>query len=526
MRSPENKEIAARLSSPIDSLEKGSDRSAEINTPLGEADSAQDVLLRRSHIFDVVLANLPDLICTFDLDGCFTYANSALLEVWQQTLEAIIGKNTFDLQYPQELAARIQQEVKNVISTHRPVKNLTPFAGARGDERVYEYIFSPIRGSDLSIEGVTCTARDVTDRENIAKDIAFSQQRLQQVLEQAPVAIVVLRGRDLVIELANPFYHELVQNRQLVGRTLAEAIPELGEHVFDALRQALETGETFTASEWLIPYAPRGDGVVENRWFNVAYQPLREADGSLVRVIAVCNDVTQQVLSRRELERANRELEEFAFVSSHDLQEPLRMIGIYSELLHRRYLGEDPKAAEFVGLVRQGVDRMEELIRDLLAYSRTIHADHTPPGKADLNESLAEAVKSLKAKINETNALIKSATLPIVCGETSQFMLVFQNLLSNSLKYHRSGFAPEIEISSRREGNDWIVSLRDNGIGFEPKYERRIFGLFKRLHKNEFSGTGLGLAICERIIERYGGRIWAEGRPGQGATFSMALGEA
>ena len=526
MRPPKNEKLLASLRLPGNPLGEGSDESTDPNISIPEIDDERKELLRRSHIFDVVLANLPDLICTFDLNGCFTYANAALLDVWQQTLKSIIGKNTFDLQYPPELAARIQEEVKNVIATQRPVKNLTPFTGARGEERVYEYIFSPIRGSDLSVEGVTCSARDVTDRENMAKEIAFSQQRLQQVLEQAPVAIVVLRGLDLTIELANPFYHELVANRQLVGRTLAEAIPELGHHVFEALRKVLETGETFTASEWLIPYAPRGDGAIENRWFNVAYQPLREADGSVVRVIAVCSDVTQQILSRRELERANRELEEFAFVSSHDLQEPLRMIGIYSELLQQRYIGDDPKAVEFVQLVRQGVGRMEELIRDLLAYSRTVHADRAATGKADLNVSLAEALTSLADRVNETNALIKSDTLPTVHGETAQFALVFQNLLSNSLKYRRLGFAPEIEISSRREGSDWIVSLRDNGIGFEPKYERRIFGLFKRLHKNEFSGTGLGLAICERIIEGYGGRIWAEGRPGHGATFSIALGGA
>jgi len=118
---------------------------------------------------------------------------------------------------------------------------------------------------------------------------------------------------------------------------------------------------------------------------------------------------------------------------------------------------------------------------------------------------------------------VKAQTLPTVRGEASQFALVFQNLLSNSLKYHRKEVAPEIEVSSLREGEEWVISVRDNGIGFEPRYERRIFGLFKRLHKDEFSGTGLGLAICERVIERYGGRIWAEGRPGRGATFHIAI---
>ncbi len=288
----------------------------------------------------------------------------------------------------------------------------------------------------------------------------------------------------------------------------------------------LTSGKTFEASEWLIPYAPRGDGVIEDHWFNVTYQPLREADGGVLRVMAVCNDVTQQVLARRELERANRELEQFAYVASHDLQEPPRMIGIYTALLLRRHLGNDHKAGEYANFVRAWVARMEELIHDLLTYSETIRDNDAACGSADLNESLVGAVKSLDATMGKTHATVKSETLPNVRGDASELMIVFQNLLSNSLKYHRKGFAPEIEVSSRRQGEEWIISVRDNGIGFDPRYERRIFGLFKRLHKDEFPGTGLGLAICERIIERYGGRIWAEGRLGEGATFHLALAEA
>jgi light-regulated signal transduction histidine kinase (bacteriophytochrome) len=160
----------------------------------------------------------------------------------------------------------------------------------------------------------------------------------------------------------------------------------------------------------------------------------------------------------------------------------------------------------------------------VLTYSKTIHTDADAAGaNADLNESLERALASMQTKISETQAAVKAEILPTVKGEPSQFMLVFQNLLSNSVKYHRKGLAPEIEIFCRRQGLEWIISLRDNGIGFDPRYERRILGLFKRLHKDEFPGTGLGLAICERIIERYGGRIWAEGRPGEGATFHIAL---
>lgn len=480
-------------------------------------------LRRQSHTFDELLSNLPDLICTFDLDGRFIYANPALLRVWGKALDEIIGKNTFDLDYPPELAERIQAEVKNVIRSGSPVRNNTPFTDAAGETRTYEYIFSPVLANEQLVEAVTCTARDITERERMEREIALGRQRLEQVLAQAPVAIIVFKGPELLIELANPFYRDLVQNRELVGRPLVEAIPELGRDVVDALHGVMDTGQPFIATDWLIPYDRDGDGIVEDHWFNVVYQPFHESDGRVSRVIAVCSEVTVQVRARKELERANRELEEFAYVASHDLQEPLRMVAIYTQMLVGRYMPDDPTAQEYAGFVRQGADRMEQLIRDLLAYSRIIHTDTVTAGRADLNESLSEALNNLEARIIETGAQVLAEPLPAVRGETSQLVHVFQNLLSNSLKYRDPGRKPEIRISSARDGDSWRISLEDNGIGFDPQYSTRIFGLFKRLHRDEFAGTGLGLAICQRIVERYGGRIWAEGRPGQGATFHISL---
>jgi PAS domain S-box-containing protein len=355
------------------------------------------------------------------------------------------------------------------------------------------------------------------------KALAASEEKLQQVFAQAPVAIVVLRGPDFIVEMANPFYHALIQGKDLVGRRFADIVPELGQDVWDTFHRVVETGEPFVANEWYIPYDQNGDGVSEDVWFNVAYHPMRNAHGEVTGIVAVCSDVSVQVRARKELERVNHELEEFAFVASHDLQEPIRMIGIYTELLLRRLMSEDARAREYAGFVHQGVERMERLIQDLLTYSRVVHMDEAPAGSADLNRSLADAITFMDAKINETEAKLSAAPLPVVRGEESQFSHVFQNLLSNAFKYRRGDVMPEIHISSRREGAQWVISVRDNGIGFDPQYSQRIFGLFKRLHKDEYAGTGLGLAICQRIVERYGGRIWAEGYPGRGAVFHFAL---
>lgn len=516
---------AEDLRKKIRSLEEELGR-AQQRLQAAEADREREIaaeVRRRSNAFDVILSTLPDLICTFDLEGRFTYANPALLGVWQKSLSEIIGKNTFDLGYPPELAARIQGEVKRVIRSKQPVINLTPFAGPSGETRVYEYIFSPVPGSDRSLAEVTCTARDVTQRERMEKALAASEAKLQQVFAQAPVAIVVFRGRDFVVEMANPFYQALVQGKELLGRPFKEVLPDLGPDVWEAFHRVLETGEPFVANEWYVPYDQNGDGEREDVWFNVVYHPMRNSEDQVTGMVAVCSDVSAQVRARQELERVNRELEEFAYVAGHDLQEPLRMVGIYSEMLLRRFPGADAEAREYAGFVRHGVERMEQLIQDLLTYSRVIHTEDVPAGGADLNRALADALKTLDARITESKAKVSATPLPLVSGDPSQFTQVFQNLLSNALKYRRPGLAPEIDISARRDGAEWIISVRDNGIGFEPQYAQKIFGLFKRLYKDEFSGTGLGLAICQRIVERYGGRIWAVGSPGTGATFHFAL---
>jgi light-regulated signal transduction histidine kinase (bacteriophytochrome) len=166
---------------------------------------------------------------------------------------------------------------------------------------------------------------------------------------------------------------------------------------------------------------------------------------------------------------------------------------------------------------------MGALLADLLTFSRTIHAEDLQAGAADLSDSLKDAVSVLKDRIEESGAVINVGPLPEVRGDATQISHVFQNLIAHSIKYRKTGEAPNICISAEPSGAQWVIAFTDNGIGFEQQYAERIFGLFKRLHKDEYPGTGLGLAICQRIVERYGGRIWASSKAGQGATFYFAL---
>lgn len=225
------------------------------------------------------------------------------------------------------------------------------------------------------------------------------------------------------------------------------------------------------------------------------------------------------------LEASNRELEQFAYVASHDLQEPLRVVVSYVDLLSRRHADHlDGEALEFMGFVRQGAMRMSELIKDLLQYSEV---GHPPDGAAevDLHDVVVEAMDLLKASLAECRGEVRIAgPLPVVFGSRHELLSLFRNLIDNAIKYRQTELPPRVEISAERDGGTWIVRVADNGIGIEPQYHEQIFGLFKRLHvQGEYRGTGAGLTVCRKVVERHGGRIWVESQPGQGSTFMIRL---
>ena len=396
-----------------------------------------------------------------------------------------------------------------------------------GTEFPIEIMLSPLD----SAEGILVTAaiRDISVRKEAEEHLARMEGRYRGLLKAAPDAMVVVNQAGDIVLLNVQAEKQFGYHRdELVGQRMKNIIPAgFAERLIadalrsaeDALAQQIGTGIELTAR--------RKDG--SEFPIEIMLSPLESAEGILVT--AAIRDITMRKVAEahllykvEELNRSNEELGQFAYIASHDLQEPLRMVASYTQLLARRYKGKlDSDADEFITFAVDGANRMQRLIQDLLAYSRV-----GTKGKELLQTSSEDALErsllNLRAAIADSGALVTHDPLPSVLADEMQLVQLFQNLVGNAIKYQRAG-TPKIHISaSKNGGTKWTFSVRDNGLGIDPQYFERIFVMFQRLHKREeFAGTGIGLAICKKIVERHGGTISVESQPGQGSNFLFAL---
>ncbi|MCG6981976.1 MAG: PAS domain S-box protein [Deltaproteobacteria bacterium] len=363
--------------------------------------------------------------------------------------------------------------------------------------------------------------REIAERAQTEKGLAEREATLRSIFLAAPTGIGMLRNR--VIEQANDRICEMTgySREELLGQSAKMLY--LTEEEFELVGQ-----------EKYSQINKQGTGAVETRW--------RRKDGEVLDVLLslapidpedlsggvtfTALDITERKRAEVALERkteelacSNAELEQFAYVASHDLQEPLRMISSYVQLLERRYKEKlDSDADDFIAFAVDGANRMQNLIKDLLAYSRvgTKGEGFEPtPCESVLDITLA----NLQFAIEENGARVTHDPLPTVLADSSQLAQLFQNLIANAIKFRREE-APHVHIAAERHEHEWLFSVRDNGIGIDKEYSGRIFEIFQRLHgRNAYPGTGIGLAMCKKIVERHGGHIWIKSEPGRGSTF-------
>jgi two-component system CheB/CheR fusion protein len=373
----------------------------------------------------------------------------------------------------------------------------------------------PYRGPENSIDGVIGTLIDIDELKR-ARD--FAEAVVQAVREPLIVLDASLR-----IRTANDAFYTIfgVSQQEAEGRLLYEIgsgqwnIPRLRELLEDLLPQ------TTVLRDFEIEQDTAE--LLEPKTMMLNAREIRKNDGERMILLAI-DDITELRRTSEELRRTNDDLKQFIFAASHDLKEPLRMIVTHTQLLAKKY-GEQVNSddAASVNYVVDGALRLEALISGLREFWEMSERPQEQRTLVNSNEVLKKAILNLETSISENQAVVTQSNLPAVWASEAPLIQLFQNLLANALKY-RSQKQPKIHVSAVRKGPEWVFSVRDNGIGIEHQYDRQIFGMFKRLHgPDKYSGTGMGLAICQKIVERYGGRIWVESQPGQGSEFKFAL---
>ncbi|MBD0307953.1 MAG: PAS domain S-box protein, partial [Microcoleus sp. T1-bin1] len=383
-------------------------------------------------------------------------------------------------------------------------------------------------------DGLAVTFRNITDRKRAEIALRDSEERFRAIFEQAAVGIAktTLCGQFMRV---NPGFCQIVRyaESELLQKNW-QAITHLDDIEADReYVRALLSGniQTFSLEKRLVC---KDEAV---RWANVTVSAMRDANGTPQYLICAIEDISERKLVQellqasldtqtryaQELTRSNAELEQFSYVASHDLQAPLSTIAGYAQLLEKRCHNQlDAQGNKFIRNIVNSCGRMQALIDDLLEYSR-VGRSEKPFDVIDCNLVFEDACANLQLAIRQDRASVTRGDLPRVRGDSFQLLQLFQNLIGNAIKY-RSSEAPMVHVSASRQGDSWVFSVQDNGIGIAEQYHPRIFQLFQRLHsQKQYSGTGIGLAICQRIVERHGGRLWVESEPNRGSTFYFSI---
>ncbi len=501
------------------------DSDGNINGFLGIGQDISDRKQAEKELRDLTAAmqNAVEGISRIDIEGRYVNINRAYAHKCGYEPEEMIGMEWQITVHPDDVEMLIVAYHEMLISGKVEVE-------ARGIQKnglfFYKQVTMVTAWDEQGIfNGHHCFMKDITDRKLTETALQESESKYRQIVELAEEGIWVIDSK------ARTTYVNQAMARML-GYKESEM---LGRQIFDFMDEQ----EQQLTSEYL---DRRKQGIGEKHesklktkdgkdvWTYISTSPVMDELGNLLSSCALVYNITsrkeveEKMLQLTEdLKRSNEELEQFAYVASHDLQEPLRAITSYTQLLAQRYQGNlDAKADKYINYVIDGASRMQQLINDLLAYSR-LGTRAQEFEMADCNAAVHQSLYNLQIAIAEKKAVITCESMPTVMADEFQLVQLFQNLIANAIKFCYQDI-PIIHIAAIIQDNEWLFSVLDNGIGIDPEYADRIFIIFQRLHgRREYSGTGIGLAMCKRIVERHGGRIWVDSQPEEGSTFYFTI---
>ena len=526
----------------LEAIRSGAVDALVISSPEGER---VYTLEGADYPYRVLVEVMSEGVITLSPDGAILSCNSRFAEMVKRPSEQIIGRALVEF-----VADWDQQKFQEFLRQTAGIGGATTIAVQAADDSQ-----KPVNVSlgALNVGGVAASCVVVTD---LTETFAAAEAKftLASIVESS-IDAIVSRSLEGIVWTWNAAAERIYgyKAEEMVGQPITLVVPEDRTSELALFSDKICRGERVEGFETV---RLTKDG----RKLNVALtlSPLRDAHGDIIGIATISRDITErkrieaelavhrehledlverrtQELTRannqlkvltQDLQRSNRDLEQFAYIASHDLQEPLRQIVAFTQFLDERYRPSlDESARELMGFIVDGGHRMQALIQDLLTFSRAGRSEK-PPEPTDLEGVLAEVLRNLKTRIDETGAVITHDPLPTLKVDASQLTQVFQNLIVNALKF-RGPQTPEIHVGARKQDDFWEFYVKDNGIGFKQQFADRIFNLFQRLQSHkDYPGTGIGLPICKRVIERHGGKIWAESNPGEGATFYFTLPEA
>ncbi|MFY9637686.1 MAG: ATP-binding protein, partial [Methanobacterium sp.] len=509
------------------------------------------------------IGSIRDYIYSIDKNWKFIYINEPSAKDVGYKSSELVGKNIWKT--VNKLAGtKLEKEFRKAMNKReiRQFEWKTLYTDSYREFTVYP-----------STDGITVYGKDITKRKKAEEEIEFEKKRLETILETSPSAVIIVEADGKISYINKRAKHLYGVN--ITGLDLTQAISKVKSKRIDGSEYAVDEGPSGRAlkgeivrNEEMILEQPDGtvipilgsaapiynlegnviaavvifDDIIERKREEERKQEMLETEQQLTEELTATNEelqaITEELRTSNEelliarnhlaemvskLKTSNKELEQFAHVASHDLQEPLRMVTSFTQLLERRYKGQlDEDADDYIGFIVEGAQRMKDLIDDLLIFSR-LNTEKRKLEPILMEIALDDVLFNLKSSIEENNAIITYDPLPTIIGDISQIRQLFQNLLSNAIKFHGDE-PPEIHISAQNFEKEWLFGVRDNGIGINHNHQKQIFNIFKRLHtRKEYEGTGIGLAICKRIVERHGGRIWVESEEGKGSTFFFTI---